>query len=105
VSLVANVVESLGVPTLLIGTVRDIVERVKPPRAVCVDNPVGRTFGRPKARRRHESLLTQALSQAHSFKRKGGIIDLPGNWTDRPGASWQEMVRREILRLKRTERL
>ena len=100
-SLVANVVESLGVPTLLIGTVRDIVERVKPPRAVCVDNPVGRTFGRPRASRRHESLLAQALGQAHSFKRKGRIMDLTGNWTDRPGSSWQEMVRREILRLKR----
>ena len=100
-SLVANVVEASGIPTLLIGTVRDIVERVKPPRAVCVDNPVGRTFGRPRSGRRHETLLAQALSEADSFKRKGQIIDLPGNWTDRPGSSWQEMVRREILRLKR----
>ena len=100
-SLVANVVENLGVPTLLIGTVRDIVQRVKPPRAICVDNPVGRTFGRPRAGRRHASLLAQALSEAPSFKRKGQIIDLPGNWTDRPGSSWQELVRREILRLKR----
>lgn len=100
-SLVANVVEGLGVPTLLIGTVRDVVERVKPPRAVCVDNPVGRTFGRPRAGRRHESLLAEALRLAHTFKRKGQIVDLPGNWTDRPGASWQDMVRREILRLPR----
>lgn len=86
-------------PTLLIGTVRDIVERVKPPRAVCVDNPVGRTFGRPRASRQQASLLVGALGLAHTFKRKGQIIDLPGNWTDRPGASWQNMVRREILRL------
>ena len=99
-SLVANVVEAAGVPTLLIGTVRDIVERVKPPRAVCIDNPVGRTFGRPRASRRQESLLAEALGLARSFKRKGRIIDLPGDWTDRPGASWQNMVRREILRLK-----
>ena len=99
-SLVANLVEAWGVPTLLVGTVRDIVERVKPPRAVCVDNPVGRTFGRPRASRRQESLLAEALGRAHAFKRKGQIIDLPGNWTDRLGASWREMVRREILRLK-----
>ncbi len=100
-SLVANAVEASGIPTLLIGTVRDIVERVKPPRAVCVDNPVGRTFGRPRARRRHQALLAEALGLAHAFKRKGRIIDLPGNWTDRPGTSWQDMVRREILRLPR----
>ena len=100
-SLVADVVEASGIPTLLIGTVRDIVERVKPPRAVCVDNPVGRTFGRPRASRQRESLLADALGLAHSFKRKGQIIDIPGNWTDRPGASWQDMVRREILRLPR----
>jgi len=101
VSLVANVVEASGIPTLLVGTVRDIVERVKPPRAVCVDNPVGRTFGRPRAGRRQASLLAAVLGLAHAFKRKGQIIDLPGNWTDRPGASWQDMVRREILRLPR----
>jgi len=101
VSLVANVVEASGIPTLLIGTVRDIVEQVKPPRAVCVDNPVGRTFGRPRASRLQESLLATALGLAHSFKRKSQIIDLPGNWADRAGASWQDMVRREILRLPR----
>ena len=100
-SLVANVVEASGIPTLLIGTVRDIVERVKPPRAVCVDNPVGRTFGHPRASRRRESLLADTLGRAQSFKRKGRIIDIPGNWTDRPGSSWQDMVRREILRLPR----
>ena len=100
-SLVANLVEASGIPTLLIGTVRDIVERVKPPRAVCIDNPVGRTFGPPRASRKQESLLTETLGRAHAFKRKGQIIDLPGNWTDRPGASWQDMVRREILRLPR----
>ena len=99
-SLVANLVEASGIPTLLIGTVRDIVERVKPPRALCIDNPVGRTFGRPRASRKQESLLAEALGHAHAFKRKGQIIDLPGNWTEWPGASWREMVRREILRLK-----
>ena len=99
-SLVANLVEASGIPTLLIGTVRDIVERVKPPRALCIDNPVGRTFGRPRASRKQESLLAEALGRAHAFKRKGQIADLPGNWTERPGASWREMVRREILRLK-----
>jgi len=101
VSLVANLVEASGIPTLLVGTVRDIVERVKPPRAVCIDNPVGRTFGPPRASRKQESLLAETLGRAHAFKRKGQIIDLPGNWTDRPGASWQDMVRREILRLPR----
>ncbi len=100
-SLVANLVEASGIPTLLVGTVRDIVERVKPPRAVCIDNPVGRTFGPPRASRKQESLLAETLGRAHAFKRKGQIIDLPGNWTDRPGASWQDMVRREILRLPR----
>ncbi|MCY4441373.1 MAG: hypothetical protein OXE53_14360 [Deltaproteobacteria bacterium] len=100
-SLVANLVEASGIPTLLVGTVRDIVERVKPPRAVCIDNPVGRTFGPPRASRKQESLLAETLGRAHAFTRKGQIIDLPGNWTDRPGASWQDMVRREILRLPR----
>jgi len=101
VSLVANVLEGSGISTLFIGTVRDIVERVKPPRAVCIDNPVGRTFGRPRAHRKHEQLLREALGCAHAFKKKGQILDLASTWKDRPGSSWQQLVRREILRLKR----
>jgi hypothetical protein len=100
VSLVANVLEGHGISTLFIGTVRDIVERVRPPRAVCIDNPVGRTFGKPRASRKHEQLLRDALGCTNAFEKKGQIIDLPGTWTDRPGSSWQRMVEREILRLK-----
>lgn len=99
-SLVANVIEGCGISTLFVGTVRDIVERVKPPRAVCIDNPVGRTFGRPWAHRRHEELLREVTGLAHAFEKRGRIRDIPGNWKDRSGTSWKEMVRREILRLK-----
>lgn len=97
-SLVANVLEGSGISTLLVGTVRDIVERVKPPRAVLIDNPVGRTFGRPRAPRKHERLLHAALDCAHEFVRKGQVIDLASTWKDRPGQSWQRLVEREILR-------
>lgn len=99
-SLVANVLEEHGISTLFIGTVRDIVERVKPPRSVCIDNPVGRTFGRPRANRKHAQLLVDALSRTHEFKKRGQIVDLASTWKDRPGQSWQRMVEGEILRLK-----
>ena len=53
-------------------------------------------------------LIKKLFDQFDDFLRKNGfsakkgqIIDLPGTWTDRPGSSWQRMVEREILRLKR----
>ena len=98
-SLVANVLEQSGISTLLVGTVRDLLEQVKPPRAVYIDNPVGRTFGRPRANRKHAQLLADALQCVDKFKRKGQILDLAGTWTDRPGQSWPRMVEREILGL------
>jgi hypothetical protein len=100
VSLVSNLIESQGISTLSIGTVRDIMTRVKAPRAVFVNHPVGQTFGRPWASRRHRQILMDALSCVPLFKRKGQIIDLQYQWKDKPGSSWKKMVEREILKFK-----
>ena len=55
----------------------DIMSRVRPPRAVFVDHPVGRTFGPPHDRARNEAVLEAVLAELPRFDRPGEIRD-PG---------------------------
>jgi hypothetical protein len=97
VSLVANGIEARGIPTLLIGTVRDIMEQAHAPRSVFVDFPVGRTFGRPNDEHQHQQVLTAALGQLLQFTQSGQIRDLTVKW-DAGDRSWEDMVRNELGR-------
>ena len=96
-SLVANGIEATGVPTLLVGTVRDIMEQGHAPRSVFVDFPVGRTFGRPNDSDEHQQVLAAALHEVTGFTEPGQIRDLPFQWAD-GDRSWEGMVRSELGR-------
>ncbi len=90
-------IEAQGISTLVIGTVRDIMTRVSPPRAVFVDHPVGRTFGRPGASQQHERVLADALDCLSSFMERGQIIDLSHQWEADGSRYGEAMITREIL--------
>jgi hypothetical protein len=47
VSVLAHYFESEGFATVLVGFVREHIEAVKPPRALFLDFPMGRPFGKP----------------------------------------------------------
>jgi hypothetical protein len=83
------VIESLGIPTLVIGTVLDIMTKVPPPRAVFVDHPVGRTFGRPGDHAKQEEILTLALAELSNFTEPGQIRDLHCQSDADGGRSWE----------------
>jgi hypothetical protein len=97
VGLVANGIESRGIPTIVIGTVRDIMQQARAPRSVLVDFPVGRTFGHPHAAGQHQQVLAAALAQLQAFTQPGQIRDLPFQWSD-GDRSWEDMVRTELQR-------
>ena len=94
-SLVANGIEARGIPTLVIGTVRDIMEQSFAPRSVFVDFPVGRTFGQPGASEQHRQALAAALRLAAQFTAPGEILDLPLAYAG-ADRSWEEVVRNEV---------
>jgi hypothetical protein len=73
--------------------VLDIVTQVPPPRAIFVDHPAGRTFGRPGDRRRHEEILGAALAELKNFNEPGQIRDLHCQWNDDGSRSWEEELR------------
>lgn len=82
----------------MIGTVRDIMSKVPPPRAVFVDHPVGRTFGRPGERHQHEATLAEAIAAIPHFAYPGQIRDLLRQWEPDGNRSWEVELREEMLR-------
>jgi hypothetical protein len=90
------VLEGQGIPTLLVGTAHDIISKVRPPRAVFVDHPVGRTFGPPHDRARNEAVLERALAELPNFAHMGEIHDPGFQWSVDGGRAWEEELRLEM---------
>lgn len=82
----------------MIGTVRDIMSEVRSPRAVFIDYPSGRTFGRPGDRQQHETVLAAALEELPLFTEWGEIRELAFEWQPGNRSSWETLLREELLR-------
>jgi D-proline reductase (dithiol) PrdB len=91
------VIEGRGIPTLVVGTAYDIMFQVKPPRAVFVDYPVGRTFGPPNQRFRQKAILMKALAEVPKFASAGEIRDLGCQWSASGSREWEQDLRTEML--------
>jgi D-proline reductase (dithiol) PrdB len=59
VGLVQSVIERAGIPTVSITLLREVTERVRPPRALFVDRPLGFPLGEP-----HNVLLQKAITMS-----------------------------------------
>jgi hypothetical protein len=73
------------------------MDQVRPPRAVFVDHPVGRTFGPPHDHQRHALVLTRVLSELSHFIQAGEIRDLGLQWIPDGSRAWEDELRAEIL--------
>ncbi len=90
-------IEGRGIATLVIGTAHDIMSKVVPPRAAFVDHPVGRTFGPPRERSRHQAILHRALAELEKFTSGGEIRDLGCRWLPGGNREWETALRAEML--------
>ena len=84
----ARIVEDAGIPTVVIGSARDIMEAVKPPRAVFVNYPLGRQSGKPFDRENQMAIVKDAFEALKSLKEPGKIVDLPYRWSE--DDSWEK---------------
>ncbi|MBI2366459.1 MAG: hypothetical protein HYV01_15850 [Deltaproteobacteria bacterium] len=75
----------------------DIISRVRPPRAVFVNHPVGRTFGPPHDRARNEAVLEAVLAELPRFDRPGEIRDPGIEWSPDGSRAWEDELRAEML--------
>lgn len=75
--LIARELEARGISTVLLATVREIVEQVRVPRTVFVNFPFGRPLGRGDTQR---VLLEQMIAALKQNQRPGRIHDAQITW-------------------------
>lgn len=67
VGLVQSIIEKSSIPTVSITLLREVTERVKPPRALVVDRPLGYPLGEPG----HALLQTRIILAAFELLARG----------------------------------
>jgi D-proline reductase (dithiol) PrdB len=87
VSLVARHLEENGIPTVLIGCARDIVEQCGVPRFVFSDFPLGNPCGRPFDPEMQRQILDLALDVLESACAPRTTVQTGFVWSDDP--SWK----------------
>ena len=72
--------EEAGVPTIYLGSCRDMMAQVNPPRAAFLNFPLGRQCGKPEDVDLQIRILKDALEVLVSATVPGQIVDLPYEW-------------------------
>jgi len=121
VSLIARYLEANGIPTVMLGCAKDIVEQVGVPRFLFSDFPLGNAAGRPNDPQSQAFTMELALKVLESAPGPRTTVQSPLRWSDSPDwkldysnverLSPQELERRraefdankEIARLKRVQ--
>ncbi len=90
-SLVARYLEANGVPTVLVGSARDIVEEIGVPRFLFVDGPLGYPFGRPGDAAQQRQVCAEALDLLERAWAPRTTVQATASWGD---DSWRERYMR-----------
>jgi hypothetical protein len=84
--LVARHLEANGIPTVIIGSARDIVEHCGVPRLLFTDFPLGNPCGHPWDRAMQEKIVHQALGLLADAAAPRTTVTAPFAWkTSDPG--------------------
>ena len=107
VSLAARTLEDAGIPTVVLGCAKDIVEHVGVPRLLFSDFPLGNAAGIPGDKNSQQGLINAALNIVETAKAPRTTVQSPYQW---PGAnSWKndysnpDLLTDEEIRRKRIE--
>lgn len=80
VSLVAHLLEAAGIPTVILGCAKDIVERVGAPRFLFSDFPLGNPAGRPHDLESQDFTLQLALGLLAGASAARTTVQSPLRW-------------------------
>lgn len=92
VSLVARYLEAHGLPTIVIGSARDIVEHCGVPRFLFQDFPLGNPMGHPWNTDMQRETLALGLGLHESAKAPRTTVRSPFEWNGDP--VWRERYNR-----------
>ncbi len=79
-SLVARHLEANGLPTVIVGSARDIVEHCGVPRLLFTDFPLGNPCGHPWDRDMQEKIVRQALDVLATATGPRTTVKAPFGW-------------------------
>ncbi len=82
-SLVARHLEQDGLPTVIVGSAKDIVEHCGVARFVFTDFPLGNPCGPPWQRETQKAIVALALSLLETATRPATTIEAPFEWWDK----------------------
>jgi D-proline reductase (dithiol) PrdB len=74
------VIEASGIPTVCVIGLREIAERVRPPRTVHLKWPFGHPLGEPGNRDQQLAVIQYALSRLYRDDPPGTIYDPAWRW-------------------------
>lgn len=80
-ALIARHLEASGIPTVVMGAARDIVERVGVPRFVFSDFPLGNAAGRPNNPQSQDLTLNLALDLLEQAREPRTTVQSPLRWS------------------------
>ena len=86
-SLVARHLEANGIPTVIMGSAKDIVEQAGAPRFLFTDFPLGNASGRPKDAESQAFTMELALKVLETAPAARTTVQSPLKWSDDP--SWK----------------
>ena len=81
-SLVARHLEEQGMPTVIIGSALDIVERCGVPRFLFVDFPLGNPCGKPWDRAMQQRIVRQGISLFETIDAPRNTVRCDEEWGD-----------------------
>jgi hypothetical protein len=84
ISLTARHLEANGIPTVVMGCAKDIVEHAGVPRFLFSDFPLGNSAGKPHDAHSQESTLELALKVLESAPGPRTTVQNPLRWSDNP---------------------
>ncbi len=87
-SLVARHLEANGIPTVIVGSARDIVEHCGVPRFLFTDFPLGNPCGRPCDAEMQRRIVGHALDLLESATCARTTVQAPFVWSE--DRSWKE---------------
>lgn len=91
-ALTARYLEAAGVPTVMVGSARDIVEEIGVPRLLFVDFPLGYPMGRPGQPDQQRQICAQALDLLEGAWASRTTVHAIAEWGD-------DRWRREYMRV------
>lgn len=89
-SLISRHLEANGIPTVIIGSARDIVEQCGVARFVFTDFPLGNPCGKPGGTDMQKTILDISLTLLKSAVFPRTTIQAPFVWNSEDNVSWRE---------------